>query len=66
MILEKFNTDADKAALRPVWIHISYKDNNRNRKYSDTTKLMMWNSSTGKYKSLTKSDVISKHTRWDD
>lgn len=66
MILEKFNTDVDKAALRPVWIHISYKDNNRNRKYSDTTKLMMWNSSTGKYKSLTKSDVISKHTRWDD
>lgn len=66
MILEKFNSDFDKENLRPVWIHISFKSKASNRTYNDSNKLLAWDSRTGKYHHLTKAEVISKPTRWDD
>ena len=60
MILEKFNSPADRIAFHPVWIHISFISKEANRKYSNGTKLMIWDSNTGKYIHVTKEEVLSK------
>lgn len=60
MILEKFDTPADEAALRPTWIHLSFKSKEANRGYNNSTKLMKWNSNTRKYTALSRQEVLDK------
>lgn len=61
LILEGFNNDADYQALRPVWLHMSFKSKEKNRKYSDVNKLLSWRKGYG-YKPLTPEQVLSKPT----
>ena len=60
MILENFETPADEAALKPTWIHLSFKSKEANRTYNDSSKLMKWNSNTKKYTSLSRQEVLNK------
>lgn len=61
MILEGFNSNDDYQALRPVWLHLSFKSKSTNRTYKDVNKLLSWKKSVG-YKPLTPEQVLSKPT----
>lgn len=61
LIFEGFNNDEDYQALRPSWLHMSFKSKEKNKRYSDPKKLLCWKENRG-YKTLTPDEVLSKPT----